>query len=165
MNKMKLAIMILLIFYCFSIFYKYNEGKDINSFFNDFMSSEEYVSYYSIIHVTSSEENATYITKDKNFTHDLLNYIISLNPKKLNNTKNYKINVDNKLDISYSITILAKDENNLSNSITIDISHSNFSTFNNYNKKYNNKDYYLDDTIDNTILDILNKYDKEKYNF
>ncbi len=45
--------------------------------------------YYSVIHVTSSEETATYTIKDKNFTHDLLNYIISLNPKKLNN-KNYK---------------------------------------------------------------------------
>lgn len=84
--------------------------------------------------------------------------------KKLNNTRNYKINVDNKLDISYSIIILAKGENNLSNSIIIDISHSNFYTSNDYNKKYKMIYYYLDDTIDKTILDILNKYDTDKYN-
>lgn len=164
MKKIKYGIILILIFVIGRGCYKSNEGKNIQLFFNDFLNNEEYISYYAGVHVSSSGKYEYYSTEDKKFVCDLVNYLMSFNTKKYNDLPKNKIHKLEETDNHFWITLLARNKEEISSIIIINIdSYNLFDIENNYNKKYDDKYYYLNENIDgNVIIDLIEKYNMEK---
>lgn len=163
LKNIKIGFIILIIFIvCFSSYYKYNEGKDINGFLQDFLDNPNYVSYSVHVNIYDSNSyiNSDYFIDNKNMIYDLFNYLMKFDNKKYNDMPKNKKTEIKESNIFYTISISAKDSQNTSNIILIDIDKSNlYSINNNYNKKFDEKFYYLNKDIDNnTIINICNKY-------